>query len=69
MLGCACAMTAKTIQERLSELPLEMAGEKDPERFRKLVKEMSDLLAVQEMERLLEAGDSRLRAGRGSPKR
>jgi hypothetical protein len=38
-----------------------MVEEKNPTRFRGLVKEMSQLLAVQEMDCLLEAADARLR--------
>jgi hypothetical protein len=48
-------MSERTIRDRLAELSAKMAQEKNPAAFRSLVKEMSHLLALEEMDRLLEA--------------
>jgi hypothetical protein len=54
-------MAGKTIKEQLADLCARMADEQNPKIFGRLVKEMSHLLAVEEMDRLLEAGEARLR--------
>jgi hypothetical protein len=51
-------MSGKTIRDQLAELSAKMAQEKNSIAFRSLVKEMSHLIAVEEMDRLLEACES-----------
>jgi hypothetical protein len=53
-------MPAKTIQEQLEELSSRMVQEQDPKTFNSLVKEMSQLLAVEGMNQLLAARESRV---------
>jgi hypothetical protein len=53
-------MATTPITLRLTELCSAMRNEKDPKAFEVLVKEMTHLLAVQEMDRLLEAAHIRL---------
>lgn len=50
-------MAGKTTKERLAELCASMAEEKNPTAFSNLVKEMTHLLAVGEMSRLLETAN------------
>jgi hypothetical protein len=47
-------MSGTTIQDQLTELCAKMAEEKNPINFGNLVKEMTHLLAMGEMSRLLE---------------
>jgi hypothetical protein len=53
-------MAGKSLKEQLGELCERMAEEKNPKTFSALVKEMSHLLAVGEMDRLLEVSEVRL---------
>jgi hypothetical protein len=48
-------MSGETIRDQLAELSAKMAQEKNPMAFRSLIKEMSHIIFVEEMDRLLEA--------------
>ena len=48
-------MTGKTVTEQLEELSARMVREQNPKTFSALVKEMSQLLAIEGMNQLLAA--------------
>ena len=52
-------MSGTTLQDQLAELCAKMAEEKDSATFGNLVKEMTHLLAMSEMSRLLETASLR----------
>lgn len=54
-------MSENTIRDELGKLSVKMVEEKNPTAFRNLVKEMSHLIAVDAMDRLLETCQAKAR--------